>query len=401
MSESPIIDVERLVEDLRGRVARARAEGHYGDDLSGLELIPPPPEARVRFRPELAYSSKPVVGAPLTAIKRFILRLLVHVFDDLARQTDAAVGRISAEVRAWDREVRDRSQAEAAVRERVQADVAGLARRVDVIEGSLDRLQLAPRLARLERRERAPLPPNAPASPGAPPSATPVAASEQGLDYLAFEARFRGSEDTVRGRQEVYRRDLERRRRVVDLGCGRGELLELLRDAGVDSYGVDTEPDFVELLAEKGIEVRREDAIAHVEGLAPGEVDGIVASHVIEHLPPAVIGRLVVGAAAALPEGGVLILETPNPESLLAGSINFHRDPTHLRPVHPDTLVFLCESAGFREVEVLRLSPVPESERLPSPAPGDDPLARHVDAMAERLNGIVFGWQDYAVIARR
>ena len=106
-------------------------------------------------------------------------------------------------------------------------------------------------------------------------------------------------------------------------------------------------------------------------------------------------------AAAALEEGGVLILETPNPESLLAGSINFHRDPTHLRPVHPDTLAFLCESAGFAQVEILRLSPVPDTDRLPAPAPGDDPSRGTSTGIAERLNGIIYGWQDYAVVARR
>ena len=118
-------------------------------------------------------------------------------------------------------------------------------------------------------------------------------------------------------------------------------------------------------------------------------------------MPPAVVARLVTAAAAVLEEGGVLVLETPNPESLLAGSIDFHRDPTHLRPVHPDTLAFLGESAGFGQVEILRLSPVPDSDRLPAPAPGDDPLARHIDRIAERLNGIIYGWQDYAVVARR
>ena len=344
------------------------------------------PEPRVRFRPELAYSSRPLVGAPLTFVKRAILRLLVHVFDDLARQTDAAIGASDTLARAAIDSL-----------ERIAADVAALAQRIAAIEEMLDHLQLPPRLARLERRARSV--PAARAETTAAP--TPAEASDQGVDYFAFEARFRGEEQTVRARQEVYRHHLERRRRVVDLGCGRGELLELMREAGVSSYGVDTEPDFVDLVSRKGLEVRREDVIAHVEDLAPDDVDGIVASHVVEHLPPAVVGRLVVAAAAALGEGGVLILETPNPESLLAGSINFHRDPTHLRPVHPDTLAFLCESAGFRDVQILRLSPVPQRERLPVPAPGDDSLARHVDHIAEQLNEIVYGWQDYAVIARR
>ena len=258
-------------------------------------------------------------------------------------------------------------------------------------------LQLPARLARLERRPREAPAPGA-AAPGA---AAPVAASDSGVNYLAFEARFRGSEETVRARQEVYRPVFEGRGRVVDLGCGRGELLEMLRDAGVEAYGVNTEPDFVDLVAEKGFEIHREDAVAHLERLAPGDVDGVMASHVVEHMPPAVVARLVAAAAAVLEPGGVLVLETPNPESLVAGSINFHRDPTHLRPVHPDTLAFLCESAGFGSAEILRLSPVPDDERLPTPAPGADDLARHVNRIAERLNGIVFGWQDYAVVARR
>ncbi len=390
MADPPVIDVEALVEDLRGRVARARAEGGYADDLSGERLVAPPPVARVRFRPELAYSTKPLIGRPLTAVKKVLMRLTVHPFDDLARQADSEITAVDAAAQAA-------IEAEADVRERVQADVARLLSRIEGLEIALDRLQLPVRLARLERERRE----AAPAAGSSAAAPAPAAASDGGVDYLAFEARFRGSEATVRERQEVYRPELAGRRRVVDLGCGRGELLEMLRDAGVGAYGVDTEPDFVDLVAEKGLEIRREDAVAHVEGLAPGDVDGIVASHVVEHMPPAVVARLVGAAAAALEEGGVLILETPNPESLLAGSINFHRDPTHLRPVHPDTLAFLCESAGFAQVEILRLSPVPDTDRLPAPAPGDDPLARHVDDIAERLNGIIYGWQDYAVVARR
>jgi SAM-dependent methyltransferase len=397
MAEPPVIDVEALVDDLRERVARARREGLYADDLSGQALRAPAPAARVRFRPELAYSTRPLVGRPLTLVKRGILRLLVHVFDDLARQADAGIAAAEAhagDARAWAQRA---AESEGAARERVAADVAGLAERLSGLEGQLQRMQVGPRLARLERR-RAP----APASPAADVAPAPgVAPSDQGVDYLAFEARFRGAEETVRERQEVYRRHLEGRRRAVDLGCGRGELLELLRDAGVTAYGVDAEPDFVDLAAEKGLDVRREDAVAHVEALAPGDVDAVVASHLVEHLPAAGVARLVAAAAAALPEGGILIVETPNPESLVAGSINFHRDPTHLRPVHPDTLAFLCESAGFSEVEVLRLSPVPDPERLPLPAPGDEALARHVDRLAEQLNGIIYGWQDYAVLARR
>ena len=197
-------------------------------------------------------------------------------------------------------------------------------------------------------------------------------------------------------RQAAYLELLRGRERVVDLGCGRGELLELLRDEGVSAYGVEIEEDFVDLLREKGIEVVVQDAVAHLASLEPGALDAMVAIHVVEHLPGAEVPRLVALAADRLKDGGVLILETPNPESLVAGSVNFHRDLTHVRPIHPDTLAFLCENAGLVDVEILRLSPVPEDELLPKPA-GDDPLA----PVVERLNALLYGFQDYSVVARK
>ncbi len=134
MAEPPVVDVDALVEDLRERVARARREGLYADDLSGQALRAPAPEARVRFRPELAYSTKPVVGRPLTAVKKALLRLLVHVFDDLARQADAGIAAAEAaarDARSWAQQA---AEAEASARERVAADVAALAGRVDGLE---------------------------------------------------------------------------------------------------------------------------------------------------------------------------------------------------------------------------------------------------------------------------
>ena len=220
-----------------------------------------------------------------------------------------------------------------------------------------------------------------------------------GMDYETFEGRYRPA-DAVRVHQRGYLDVLGDRRRVVDVGCGRGELVDILRGEGVDAYGIEREPDFVRLCAERGLPVQEGDGIAHVEGLAPGEVDGVVASHVVEHLAPAEVLRLVEGAWRALPEGGVLVLETPNPESLVAGSVNFHRDLTHRRPIHPDTLAFLCESAGFGAVEVRRLSPVPDGERLPPP-PADVPGADWLAGLVGRLNDLVYGFQDYAVVARK
>jgi SAM-dependent methyltransferase len=410
MSDRQIIDVERLVDELKERVARERAQGAYPDDLSGVELevLPPqgdglaqgfdlqPGQPRVRFRPELGYSSKPVIGVPITLVKKLILRLIFFVMDDLARQTDAAVTRLESAVaaEATAREsaagsLQDAVQAESASREAVAVDVRALSQRLDRLADSLDHLQLNPRLARLERAVRArgtPQPAQATELPPVPSGAS--------FDYLAFEARFRPEESVVE-RQQAYVDELRSERRVVDLGAGRGELVKLLTEAGVPAYAVEIEPDFVELMRDEGLEVVDQDAIAHLRGLDDGQLGGIVASHLVEHLSALAVSELVALAADKLAEGGVLIMETPNPESVVAGSINFHRDLTHKRPIHPDTLAFLCESGGFSQVEIRRLSPVPDGERLPMT--GDE----KIDEVVTQLNELLYGFQDYAIVARK
>jgi SAM-dependent methyltransferase len=395
-----IIDVEQLVDDLKERAAREREFGAYGDDLSSVQLEVPPAAPvvegfdlaggapRIRFRPELGFSSKPVIGPVITLVKKFFLRLLFYVFDDLARQTDVAVRRLETAIAAEASATEARISAEVTAREGVQRDVVSLLTRITQAEERVDRLHLEERLARLERERR-----REPAAPqAAPAEIAPITALS--FDYETFESRFR-PEQSVRERQRAYVEALQGRSRVVDLGCGRGELVAMLNEARISAYGVEIDPDFVELLEERGIEVVAEDAVAHLTKLEPGAVDGIVASHLVEHLPAAAVSQLVSLAAEKLTGEGLLIVETPNPESLVAGSVNFHRDLTHVRPIHPDTLAFLCESAGFSDVEIRRLSPVPDDERLPTPSA--EPLAEIVG----RLNELLYGYQDYAVVARK
>ena len=407
--ERPIIDVEQIVEDIRARLEHQRAAGAYSDDLSGITLEVSPAQEdgsdvdapRVRFRPELGFSTKRVIGPVITLFKQFLLKLLFFVFDDLAKQVDTAIRRIEiastveSGARAAGDELLDaRLVSEIGAREAVAHDVVEASNRLaethqhlERLHHRLERLQLESRLARLERARRAPL--SAPSGPARPPVVEAPA-----FDYERFEDRFR-PEASVRERQQAYVDLMRGKRRVVDLGCGRGELLRMLRDEGVSAYGVEIDPDFIALLEENEIEVVAKDAVAHMAELEPWAVDGIVGSHLVEHLPPAAVSQLVALAGEKLAEEGLLILETPNPESLVAGSINFHRDLTHIRPIHPDTLAFLCESSGFSSVEIRRLSPVPDDERLPLPGDG------RLDVVVDQLNELLYGFQDYAVVARR
>ncbi|GAB6060699.1 class I SAM-dependent methyltransferase [Desulfonatronum parangueonense] len=186
-----------------------------------------------------------------------------------------------------------------------------------------------------------------------------------GLDglYLDFENTFRGPREEIKQRLAVYLPYLNRIKAgtadapVLDIGCGRGEWLELLRDQGLRASGVDLNPASAALCRELGQDVRVGDALDHLHGLPPGSLGAVTAFHLIEHLPLEAIVALLDAAHRALVPGGALILETPNPENLLVGACSFHRDPTHLRPIHPETAFFLLSRRGYQRVYWTGLHP--------------------------------------------
>jgi SAM-dependent methyltransferase len=226
--------------------------------------------------------------------------------------------------------------------------------------------------------------------------------------YLELEQRHRGTETEIRERLERYLPYLESaaastERPVLDLGCGRGEALRLLGEHGLAARGVDGSARMVERCREQGLEAETGDLFEALAARSEGPLGGIVSFHVIEHLPAPELDRLVRLAHRALAPGGVLILETPNPLSLVAGSRNFWLDPTHRRPVHPESLRLLYELAGFSSIEVLELRPFPESERLPQIDLTDLPedlhlLADQINRLRDRLDDLLYGAQDFAVV---
>ncbi len=221
--------------------------------------------------------------------------------------------------------------------------------------------------------------------------------------YTAFENRFRGSREEVRARQADYVGRLRQHAPVVDLGCGRGELLELLRAAGVEARGVETNAHAARECQEMGLDVVEADLLEHLRGQETGKLGAVFAAQVAEHLPPPVLQALLAEAHRVLRPGGLLVLETVNPASALAFLDVFIRDLTHERPLHPETLRFLAAAAGFSEVRVEMRSPVPDDVRLHL-LPGGGlppPVVKAFNENVERLNALLFAPIDYALVARR
>jgi SAM-dependent methyltransferase len=239
----------------------------------------------------------------------------------------------------------------------------------------------------------------------APPPAVAAAASRAaaGSAYTAFENRHRGSREEIRRRVAEYADLLAGCGPVVDLGCGRGELLEELGERGVAGRGVEGNAHAVRECRERGLDVVEGDLVDFLRALAAGSLGAVFAAQVAEHLPPAVLSAMLAEAHRALRPGGLLLIETVNPRSVTALLEVYNRDLTHERPLHPDTLGFMVAAAGFGEVRVEMRTPVPAEGRLrPVPPEGLPPrVAEALDENVTRLNDFLYGPLEYALFARR
>jgi len=195
------------------------------------------------------------------------------------------------------------------------------------------------------------------------PVVPPIGASERVSDYFyrAFEDKFRGSRDLIKERLRVYLPFVTPLTAscpavpVLDLGCGRGEWLELMHELHIPAHGIDTDAGMLAACRERGFSVSQGDAIAHLQRQPDQSVLVVTGFHIAEHLPFAALQDLMAQACRVLVPGGLLILETPNPENLLVGAAHFYLDPTHQRPLPWQLLTFLAEQQGFGPVKLLRL----------------------------------------------
>lgn len=443
------IDVEEIMAEIRENIRRRKEAGVYPDDgalpagcmtASASRTDLPPGLARLNAVSDVRNGSysisshRPVAGTFLVKgrevvhgeVRRYVDPVFwkqsefngnaVQVFADMHTRLADLESMVrpdgaAEEIRAWVREIvagtrRDftaalrqedgelRSWISSLVEEKVRERLAETEAEVGDLTG----------LARLLERRVSPA-----VREGASVSACSEDAGdsgEAGLNYFVFEERFRGSRKEIRGRQEVFLPCFENCRNVLDIGCGRGEFLELARERGIGARGVDIDDLMVGFCRSKGLAVEKADAVRYLEGLDDLSLDGIFIDQVVEHLEPACLVGLLALCHRKLQYGYYLIAGTVNPLSFVSLA-NFYLDVSHVRPVHPETLKFLFGAAGFREVEVRFFSPVSEEGRLRKLAAAegaDEWVPAFVESYnhnVELLNRTLYGAQDYAVIGKK
>jgi SAM-dependent methyltransferase len=210
--------------------------------------------------------------------------------------------------------------------------------------------------------------------------------------YRTFEDRYRGSRELIKSRLRIYLPfitpliSIYKECKVVDLGCGRGEWLELMSEIGVEAHGVDIDEEMLNGCCQRSLSVSREDAIEYLKEQPDESVAVISGFHIAEHLQFDRLQALATESFRVLRPGGLLILETPNIENLVVGTTGFYLDPTHYRPIPPTLLSFLTDYSGFARTKIVHLQESPEL----------------VDKKDIRLLDIITGVSpDYAVIAQK
>ena len=221
-----------------------------------------------------------------------------------------------------------------------------------------------------------------------PPVPAPKDENQHPYDFLRFAERYRGPELNVRQNFENYLDYFTGKTRVIDLGCGRGEMLELLKEKGIPAQGIDGDQESVAICQSKGLNARVADLFEWLENEPDEAHEVLFCSQVIEHLPPLELPKFVKNCAKKLQKGGVLILETPNPECLAIFATHFYLDPTHHRPVPPILAAFHMEEAGLGRIEVKRLAPAIDSMPSLASLPAD-------------FREAFFGCLDYAIIGQK
>jgi SAM-dependent methyltransferase len=383
----------QLVDHLNRAVAAARAAHRHDED------------AAARLRDEI------------TRIAGFHARLMQYLQEITAyidtRDRDAAGGALvlNASLSALAENMDKRWESLAVRDRRADERLASMAAAQDEIRALAGVSQHAAlSLKREVERLAGTEPPPARTSPDSrPASAEPTGSTFHTLDsykYVGFEDQFRGSRAAIRTRLESYL-PFFGAGDVLDVGCGRGEFLELLAAAGVRARGIDLNHEMAEQCRARGLDVTEADAVGYLSTLGDASLGGLFAAQVVEHLQPEYLLRFLDLAFHKIRPGGRLVLETLNPACWVAFFESYIRDITHVWPLHPETLKYFVIASGFTHADIEFRSPVPPQDRLQTiaaPPQADALMADLVEtfnANAGKLNARIFTNLDYAVIGAR
>jgi SAM-dependent methyltransferase len=356
------VDVDALMNEVRARIKLRRETGRYDagvqaaldrplpggaplftDDLADpLKALPDVLDADLSYDPR---SRKRYVGPVITLARRTVIWLLRFWIGDIVERQDR-VNRLLY----------------AAIRQQALAP------------SPLGEARLAAIEAALARRDR-----------------DEIAAN---LEWKYLAARFSGVEEQIRAQAEPFVALFPRGGRVLDLGSGRGFVLGLLKESGLDAYGVDIDGAAVAESRARGLEVYEDDAEAHLRTVADHSLDGIYSAHVAEHVFPGKLVEILRQARRVLKPGAPLVMATPNAATLTVSAHTFYLDPSHRRPIPPELFQFYLEVEGFSGVEVR--SYARSEERLNEKDVPEGAIRDNV----RLLNRVLFGDRDYAVIGR-
>ena len=313
--------------------------------------------------------------------------------------------RIDDLIDAVDESLRYR-QALAARERRIETAMTAMRATHDELRLSVGVLQQATQMLKHEIGRVAAGEASSPGSAGTPQPAhaeRPPAQDALGHKYVGFEDQFRGTPEAVRERLSEYVPIFAETSEVLDVGCGRGEFLTLLRERGIGARGIDTNQAMVQVCRDKGLRADAGDAVAVLRALPRQSLGGLFAAQVVEHLEPSYLAAFLDAAFDALGPGAPIVLETINPACWFAFFESYIRDITHVRPLHPDTLRYLMVATGFQRLEIRYRAPYPEHEKL-QPIPPHATLADSVETLnanVAKINRLLFTCLDYAAIGYR
>jgi O-antigen chain-terminating methyltransferase len=427
------IDTARLMEEIKARVRERRDSGFYSDDevrritQMEIELAESAPTFQDELEEHLERlndgwdtaaepaitSHRAAVGAAIVAGKKLLRRVtrpyinlilarqvefnsaLLHLLNAFVLPVRDGLATLTRRHEDLSLDLQERLTVEHGERLRKEREVA---ERLGTLAAQVDALK------REVERSRRPAPagdlapaPTVPAGLGALPASA----------YVQFEDRHRGTREEIRDRQRGYLELFRDAAPVLDVGAGRGEFLELCREAGIEARGIDLDAAMVARCREAGLAAEQGDALAYLAALPDGSLGGIFSAQVIEHIPPEALVALVRLAYRKLRPGGVLLCETPNPACLTVFSGAFYVDLSHVKPIHPEAARFVLEAAGFRDIEIRYVNPVPPDGKLQRLEPFwymrryEEVFLSQINDNFERLNQLLWGAQDYAAIGRR